>query len=514
MHVERTFGPFVFDQSHGLLSVGGRPVALSGRGAVILETLLEAKGEVVTKTALLERAWPDSIVEEGNLAVQIASLRKCMSALTPDGREWIATISRIGYKLLAPAEPSVASRATSGKPAIAVLPFANLSAEPGQDYFADGIIEELTTALSRFKTFAVVARASSFVFRDQKTDVRRIADTLGVRYILDGSVRRAGGKVRIATHLIDATTGFDLWADRFEGDLANIFDVQDRITEAVVGLVEPQIRKAEIDRARRKRPGDLGAYDLYLQALPYLYASAPPNWTTAVEILDKAIALDPTFAPALAAAAWAYEKRIRRYLTPVGPDDPAEALALARRAHAADTDDATVLAIVGWVRIGISGEFETGLALVRQALAMNPNNLTVLILAGAANVFAGDLDEAKSSYARAFQLSPRSPEAYVSLSGIAQVHLLGSEFEDAVRWAEKSLSINDAYPMTIGTLAAGYAFLGRDDEARTMMERLMRIEPPMTIAMMSARHIRDRLRWRNVIEGLRRAGMPEDAAAL
>lgn len=506
-----TFGPFVLDPGHGLLSVEGRPAALSGRGAAILQALVEAHGDVVTKVALMERAWPGSVVEEGNLAVQIAALRKCLSGLSPGGRDWIATVPRVGYRLLHPAGDASPARPAGGKATIAVLPFNNFSAAPGQGYFADGIVEELTTALSRFRTFAVVARASSFVFRDAKTDIRNIADDLGVNYVLDGSVRRSGTRVRIAAQLVDAVTGVDLWADRFDCDLADIFDVEDRITEKVIGLVEPQIRKAEIERARRKRPDDLGAYDLYLQALPYLFASPPDHWTTALEILNKAIKLDPTFAPALAAAAWAHEKRIRLYLPPLGDDDIAEALGLARQATAADPEDATVLAIGGWVPIAINSEFETGLALVRRALAMNPNNLTVLNLAGAANVFAGDLDEAEYAYFRAFQLSPQSPEAYWSLTGLGQVHLLTGEFDEAVRWTEQSLAINDAFPMTIGNLAASYAMAGRLEDARAMMVRLMQVKPVMTLARMSARRIRDRLRWRNVIDGLRLAGMPEDS---
>ena len=505
------FGPFVLDPSHGLLSVEGRPTALSSRGAVILQALVEARGDTVTKMALIERAWPGTIVEEGNLAVQIATLRKCLGTLSPDGRDWIATVPRIGYRLLQPASEPTPQHPISGKATIAVLPFDNLSAGPGQDYFADGIVEELTTALSRFRTFAVVARASSCVFRNAKTDIRNIAGSLGVNYVLDGSVRRSGTRVRIATQLVDAATGIDLWADRFDCDLADIFDVEDRITATVIGLVEPQIRKAEIERARRRRPDDLGAYELYLQALPHLFASPPAHWTTALEILNQAIRLDPTFAPALAAAAWAHEKRIRQYLPPVGDDDTAEALSLARRAIAADPDDATVLAIGGWVPIAINSEFETGLALVRRGLAMNPNNLTVLNLAGAANVFAGDLDEAEYAYFRAFQLSPCSPEAYWSLTGLGQVHLLTGEFDEAIRWTEQSLAINDAFPMTIGNLAASYAMAGRVEDARAMMARLMQVKPVMTLAKMSARRIRDRLRWRNVIAGLRLAGMREDS---
>ena len=199
--------------------------------------------------------------------------------------------------------------AQSGRPSIAVLPFANISGDHEQTYFADGVVEDIITALSRFKTFAVVARNSSFVYRDRAVDVREAAKALGVRYVLEGSVQRREKSVRVTAQLIDALTGVHLWAERFDGDLADIFDFQDRITESVVGLIEPQIRKAEIERARVKRPENLDAYDLYLRALPYFYGPETDGYATAIDLLERAVALDPGFATGLAYAAFAYEKR-------------------------------------------------------------------------------------------------------------------------------------------------------------------------------------------------------------
>jgi len=502
------FGPFVLDPSRCLLFAGDRQATLSTRATTILATLIEAGGEVVSKTTLMDRSWPDVVVEEGNLAVQVSALRKQLGALAADGREWILTVPRVGYRLLQPVQVSDAEpMARSGMPAIAVLPFDTLS--PEQDHFADGLTEELTTALSRFRTFAVVARSSGLSYRGWKQDLRQIGRELGASYLLDGAVRRSGDRIRITTHLVDAATGTELWAERFEGQLADIFEMEDRITEAVVGFVEPTVRSAEIERARRKRPTSLGAYDLYLQALPLLYDARPDQWTEALLLLKRAIAIDPDFAPALAAAAWTHEKRVRQFMPPLGPEDAAEALNLARRAMAADSGDATVLAVGGWVPIALNGEFDTGLALARRALEMNPSNLVVLNLGGFSNIFAGDLDEAAACFHKALRLSPGAPDAYWNLTGLGQVHLHSSEFEEAISWCARSLAVNPNFPMTIGAMAASYALLGQMDEARAMMARLMQIKPQMTLAKMASRRIRDRLRWRNTIEGLRLAGMPQ-----
>lgn len=508
-----SFGPFTLDMHQRMLLCGGAAAPLNLRSIVLVRALVEAAGEVVSKQRLLELAWPELAVEESNLTVQMAKLRKCLGLLAADGRDWIITVPRIGYRLSVPFHVSdasgIAGPALDPRPLLAVLPFANLSGDPEQAYLADGIAEELVTALSRFRTFAVVARSSTFAYRDRKTDVRQIARDLGVGYLLDGSVRRSGKNLRVATHLIDATTGIELWADRFDGHLSRIFDVEDRITEAVIGVVEPQIRKSEIERSRRRRPGSLSAYDLYLQALPNIYASAPHRWNEALGLLLRAIELDPGFAPALAAAAWTFEKRIRGVLPDIGPDDIGYALDLAQRALAADGEDATVMAIAGWVPIAINAEFDTGLALVRRALHTNPNNLVVLNLAGSANVFAGDLDEARASYHRAFQLSPRAPDAFLSLTGIGHVHLVSGEFKEAIHWCQQSLRVNGAFPMTIGIMACAYALAGQLEQARECIGRLLTIYPNLTVAIMAARHLRDRSRWDTTINGLRLAGLPE-----
>ena len=253
-----------------------------------------------------------------------------------------------------PAPPALPDRAS-----IAVLPFTNMSSDPEQEYFADGIVEDIITALSRFRTFAVVARNSTFAYKGRAVDVRAVARDLGVRYILEGSVRRAGGKVRVTAQLIEGASGAHLWAEKFDGALADIFDIQDEITRSVIGLIEPQVRKAEIERARRKPPESVDAWDLYVQALPLVYGANVPAYSDAIILLDRALALAPSYVPALALASWAHERR-KTYggIPPPGVDDVATSLALAQRALDADPDDAMAMALLGWERILFRKDFQ------------------------------------------------------------------------------------------------------------------------------------------------------------
>ncbi|HVY20271.1 MAG TPA: winged helix-turn-helix domain-containing protein, partial [Bauldia sp.] len=321
------FGPFTFDTRNTTLWRGNEFVPLGARGAALLAGLLEADGGVVSRSSLLDRAWPDVVVEDGNLAVQIATLRKILGT-RPDGQEWIATVPRVGYRLVRAAASHALSDAE--RPSIAVLPFVSMSSDSEQDYFADGMVEDLITALSRFKPFAVVARNSSFAYKGRAVDVREVARALGVRYVLEGSVRRGERRVRVSAQLIDGESGAHLWAENLDGTIEDVLDFQDRITARVIGLIEPEIHRAELERSRRKRPENLGAYDLYLRALPLLHVLGVQrleHYDEAIDLLDRAIALDPGFAPVLALAAWAHEKRLTRSGTPPpGVDDALSAI--------------------------------------------------------------------------------------------------------------------------------------------------------------------------------------------
>jgi TolB-like protein len=507
------FGPFVFDRDRLTVTRDGKPISIGVRGSALLAALLDAGGELVGKDALIEAAWPGTIVEESNLTVQIAILRKALGT-RPDGQEWIVTVPRVGYRLPLGTGPITKAgedktALPSGRPSIAVLPFANLSDDPEQEYLADGVVEDVITALSRFRTFAVAARNSSFVYKSRAADVRDVSRQLGVRYVLEGSVRRSNKRVRVTAQLVDGASGADLWAEKFDGEIDDVFDFQDEITRSVVGLIEPQIRRAEIERARRKQPDNFDAWDLYIQALPIVYSSNVPAYSEAITLLERAIMHDPGYVPALALAAWAHEKRQTFGGTaPPGVDDVEMSMALAERAVAADDEDAFALALLGWLRILFREDF-SGLQLCMRAVALNPNNLLALNFAGTANLYAGDLDEVIACYTRALELSPGAPDNYVCLSGIASGHFFARRFEEALVWAQRSLDLDKAYVYSRLFLAGSYAHLGRTAEARAALAGAMAVKPGMTIASESGRSMRDPERMAIWVEGMQLAGMPE-----
>ena len=502
------FGPFVFDRTSATLWEGARLVALGVRGAALLAALLEAEGGVVTRSALMDCAWPGMAIEDGNLAVQIATLRKILGTQS-DGQEWIANVPRVGYRLVRAVGPRDAA---VSKPAIAVLPFLNLSSDREQGHFADGMVEDLITALSRFNTFAVVARNSSFVFKGRAVDVREVARTLGVRYVIEGSVRRSGQRVRVSAQLIEGESGGHLSAENLDGTIEDMLDFQDRITARVAGLIEPEIQRAEIERSRRKRPENLGAYDLYLQALPLLHVLGVQrleHYDQAIDLLDRAIALDPGFAPVLALAAWAHEKRLTRSGTPPpGVDDAKAAIALAERAMQADDGDAFVLMVAGVVLMTIKGEPDAGYALIKRAYAINPNSQAIAKVVGYAHWHGGSFDDAVACTLRALQLSPAGGQALHCMSQIARAHLSAGRIEDALIWGLRTMESPAAPDFGLCVVSACYAHMGRLEEARATVRATLAIWPALTIANLLGPGGRPDAHDRQLVDGLLKAGMP------
>jgi len=393
---------------------------------------------------------------------------------------------------------------------IAVLPFANLSNDPDQEYFADGMVEDIITALSRFRRLFVVARNSTFVYKNRAVDVRQVARDLGVRYVLEGSVRKAADRIRFTAQLIDALSGGHLWAERFDGDLNDVFDFQDRITERVVGAIEPQIRRAEIERLRRKRPENLEAYDLFLQALPHAYCMRPDENTRALAMFEEVRRLDPRFAPAAAFAAWCYEQRITRRWPAAREDDAERAIALARAALASDTDDENAIAIAGFILLRLSDDYVSALAALQRATELNSNNAFVRMNAGWGNIFAGDLDEAMTHFERAREVSPSDPAAFYVLTGLAMGHAQQGRHEEAVALASASAALYGDWDATHCVLAFANAHLGRLDDARAAARRLLALLPNATVsAYKDLLHFRHPERLALIQRGLRLAGIPE-----
>jgi adenylate cyclase len=401
---------------------------------------------------------------------------------------------------------------TGERPSIIILPFENMSGDPEQEYFTDGMVEEINTALARFNQLHVIARSFTFTYKGRPTDIRKISRELGVRYVLEGSVRKAGARVRITGQLIAAETGAHLWADRFDGNLEDIFELQDRITARVVGAIEPKIRAAEIERSRRNRPGNLAAYDLYLRALPHVYAMTPIENTKALELLDEAIELDPGYAPALAHAAWCYQARTSFAWSESEESDADCAIDYARNAIAADRDDAVSLATGAFVLGMVGHDLDSAGIAISRAIELNANDARVLGYAGYVRCFEGDQDTAIRYFEDALRLSPGDPMAFAYKQGLAQSLLLAGKFAEAAHMAAHAVQENPNFGPGSRTLAAACAQSGDTDKARQAVARLLETDPMTSIAYISRRlPFRDDAQFALLLDGLRKAGLPENS---
>ncbi len=504
--MQNAFGPFAFDRDRRVLTRDGVPTELGHRACILLATLLDAAGQPVTKSALLDAVWPDTTVEEGNLTVQIAGLRKLLGH-GPTGQEWIVTLPRVGYRLIlpqsAPHDPEAGSR-----PTLAVLPFSNISGDAGQDYFADGIVEDIIIALSRFRSFAVISRNSSFALRSRSVSAREAGRELGVRYVLEGSVRRFAERFRISAHLVDTETESNLWARNFDGSVADIFDVQDQITASVAAHVAPRIEQAEIERSRRKPPDNLDAYDFYLRALQKHNTYLEADNLEAIALLEQAITLAPNFGQALASAAYGYEHRITMSWPPAGPNDSARAMELSRAALLAAPDDATVLAHAGFVILALGRDYDLGLQTMTRAVEINPNSSLALMNVGVGNIWAGDLDLAMDMFHRAIALSPGQTSG--ALGGVAHVLLCKGRYDEALPWATRALAENPNFEVMHWLVTAALGHLGRTDEAVQALGTLLALTPGITILQIKQSNFaRYPSRWSVILDGLRVAGMSE-----
>jgi TolB-like protein len=509
-----TFGPYTFNRANGSLMREGKHVPLGARSAALLTVLVDANGAVVPKTELMERAWPGMNVEDGNLTVQVASLRKSLGQRA-DKSEWIATVARIGYRLWnedAQASPEAGS-SVSPLPSLAVLPFHNLSGDSAQDYFADGIVDDLITALSRFKTFVVISRNSSFVYKGRAVDVREIGRELGVRYVLEGSIRRSGNRLRLTAQLVDVATAGHLWAQNYDGAVDDVFDMQDRITESVVSIVEPMVKRAEIERTRLKPPTSLDAYDLYLEAMALVLTTDPGATAHAIELIERSLALDPTFPPAIGIAATAYMSLYDRQMPGATEETRRKGLDYARATLAVAGSDANLRVLGGCAVILLGGEYESGLAAIRLATAANPNSVNVLTYAGVTAFWAGEVEESEGYLQRALRLNANDHASHWALTRMAHIRILQGRFEEALDWASRGYAVSPSNAITHSMLAAANAFLGRRTEAAHWVEVLRKSSPETSFASIRRGHqtMRDPRQVELIIEGLGLAGMAEDA---
>jgi TolB-like protein/class 3 adenylate cyclase/Flp pilus assembly protein TadD len=420
---------------------------------------------------------------------------------------------------LAPALPSPAGGGGSGrgalplpdKPSIAVLPFTNMSGDPEQEYFADGMVEEIITALSRIRWLFVIARNSTFAYKGQAVDVKQVGRELGVRYVLEGSVRKAGGRVRITGQLIDAETGAHLWADRFDGALDDLFELQDQVASGVVGAIEPKLRQSEIERARRKPTESLDAYELYLRALALRDIHTDESVQEAIALLKRALTFDPNYAPAKAAIGWSRVHQGSHGRSPPTAAERSEAVVLAREAVEAAKDDPDTLWMAASTLGFYAGERTVAAAAIDRALTLNPNSAHAWMARGYASLNLDQPGPAIEALQRAMRLSPLDSLRRTFINGIAGAHLLAGRYEEAVDWADRTLREEPGYRIAFINKAVAFAHLDRIEEARAALRQLVEAQPG-AIAQFRAfsSGFFSPERTAIYVEGLRKAGLPEN----
>jgi TolB-like protein len=398
------------------------------------------------------------------------------------------------------------------KPSIAVQPFDNMSGDPEQEYFADGIVEDIITALSHFKALFVIARNSSFTYKGRAVDVKQVGRELGVRYVLEGSVRKAANRVRITGQLVDTATGAHLWADRFDGGLGDVFDLQDQVTESVVGAIAPALEKAEIERAKRKPTENLDAYALYLRGLARYYQVADRQaHDEALRLFSRAIELDPDFAAAYGRAAACYTQAKANGWISVTASEIAEVIRLAQRAVELGKDDAIALASGGWALAFVVRDLGVGAALIDRALVLNSNLAQAWSFGGWVKNWLGEPEAAIERFARAMRLSPLDPSLLRMRSGTAHAHFFLGRYDEAASWAAMALQDNPDYQPALRIAAASNAMAGWAEQAHKAVARLRLLNPTLRVSTLKDvlgpfRRAEDLLRYE---EGLRQAGLPE-----
>ncbi|TIO07413.1 adenylate/guanylate cyclase domain-containing protein [Mesorhizobium sp.] len=479
-------------------------------GDVVCEEDGDLYGDGVNIAVRLESiADPGAVVVSGTAYDHLQG--KLDGGFTPLGDLRLKNIERPvrAYRVETDASASVAAPPPlPAKPSIAVLPFTNMSGDPDQEYFADGLVEDIITGLSRVNSFFVIARNSSFTYKGRAVDLRQVGRELGVRYVLEGSIRRAGSRVRISGQLVDAISGHHVWTDRFEGDVSDIFDLQDKVTESVVGAVEPRIRLEEIKQARMKPTDYIGAYDLYLRALPRFYSMTREGFVDVRRLTNEALSIDPGFT--LAKALGAYIRSLSVSQCWHEPDDIRVAVRMAREVLADARDDPTSLRFAAQVIAYSAKDYETALDTIERSLLLNPNSAQGYTGSGWVNAHSGRPLVAIEHFHRAMRLSPVDPEKGIALSGIGMSYLMLERYEEALAWGERALREMPNYGSSHRVVIMALVKLNRPDEAQAAARRLMEAFPTYTLGLQ--RQInpwRDKVFAERYVEALGIAGVPE-----
>jgi TolB-like protein/Flp pilus assembly protein TadD len=460
----------------------------------------------------------EGIAEPGGICISEDAFRQVRGKVDAEfddlGEQSLKNIVRpmriYRIKLARAPDASLTALPLPDKPSLALLPFQNLSSDPEQEYFADGMVEEITTAIARLPWLFVIARNSAFTYKGKPVNVKQVAQELGVRYVLEGSVRKAGNRVRITGQLIDTTTGAHIWADRFDGALDDIFELQDRVASSVAGTIEPKLRQSEIERASRKPTANLTAYDLYLRALARSYRYTDEGLAEAVVLARQALAIDPSYAPAAALVGRCrWVQRIQGWGA-LSDEDVGEACRLARQALEAERDDAETISQAAWTLFFMAGEAAMAAAALDRALTLNPNAAHAWLVRGNIHALRNQPEAAIEAIERARRLSPFDPYSFFYAAAIAAAHFAARRFEQAIEWADRSLHDQPRLVTAIRLKVAALAHLGHLDEARAELSRVLATDPKLTIAgFREYAHFAAPEVLKLFVTGLRLAGLPE-----
>jgi len=504
---------------------GAELISLEPKVFDLLVYLIQHRERVVSKDDLLASLWDGRIVSESALSTRINGAR---SAIGDSGEEQrlIKTMPRKGVRFVGDVREEKATRRVAmadvadeapkapfllpDRPSIAVLPFANISGDPEQDYFAEGMADEIITALSRCAWLFVIARNSSFTYRGRTVDVRQVGRELGVRYVIEGSIRRSGNRLRFIGQLVDATTGAHIWADRFDGDLSNVFELQDRFTESVVSAIGPQLQLAEIERLRHKPAAHLDAYDLLLRAQQLEYEFTPDSLAAALAKVKQALAMDPSYASAMALGAYCYTERVVQGWAQNVTDEGVEAARLASRAVELGKGDGNVLWMSAYAVWHSTIDITRAKELANRSLVINPNSAMALTSLAWIETCDASPKRGLELFLRAERLSPRDPRGWFISTGLSAAHYYEDRFDEAALWAQKALLQNPRFAIALRFLAASLARQGEADKAAVVVREMLDIEPELTLTKLRARlmFLSDWC-WSRYSDGLRCAGLPE-----
>jgi len=518
------FEDYVLDTDRRELRRGARLVSVEPKVFDLLAYVVANRQRVVSKDDLVAAVWEGRVVSDSALTTRLNAAR---TAIADSGQEQrlIKTLPRKGVRFVGAVrqEPSPADVVADvpvdacrqpltlpDKPSIAVLPFANMSEEPDQEYFADGIAEDIITALSRFRHLFVIARNSSFTYKNRAVDMKLVGSDLGVRYVLEGSVRKAADRVRITGQLIDASTGAHLWADRFDGELKDIFDLQDDVATRVVRAIAPKMEQAEAARAKRKPTGSLDAYDCFLRGTESLHRQTPEGVDEALQLLNRAIKMDPEYGAAYGTAAYCYAMRKSSGWGTLRAQDIEDASRFARTAAKLGEDDALALSRAGHAVAYVVGDLDAGARFIDRAIELNSNLALAWFHSGWLRVWLGDPEVAIQHFVRFQRMSPIDPMLIRMNCGIAFAHVLAARYDEASSHAEQALSENPNSHQALRMAALSHALAGRTDRAQEIMGRLCQIDTALRISnlrdLTPLRRAEDLARYE---EGMRKAGLRE-----